>query len=110
MNQSLFRFISACPTAYHTVNTCAQMLLDNGFTRLEESLPRELHPGKGYFVTRGGSSLVAFRMPAGDFTGFMIAAAHGDSPAFEVKENAELEGGSYIRLSTEKYGGMILST
>lgn len=110
MNQSLFRFISACPTAYHTANTCAEALLANGFTRLEEGGVWALQSGKGYFVTRGGSSLVAFRVPTGDFTGFMIAAAHGDSPAFEVKENAEAEGNGYIRLSTEKYGGMILST
>ncbi len=110
MNESLFRFISACPTPYHTANTCAEMLRARGFTRLEEGENWELLPGNGYFAVRGGSSLVSFRVPTGDFTGFMIAAAHGDSPAFEIKENPEMEGNGYIRLSTEKYGGMILST
>ena len=110
MNQALFRFISACPTAYHTAQNCADMLLQKGYTRLEEGEAWELTPGKGYFTLRGGYSLLAFRVPQGDFTGFMIAAAHGDSPAFSVKENPELSAGSYVRLSTEKYGGMILST
>ncbi len=110
MNQALFRFISACPTAYHTAAICADMLAEKGYTRLEEGEKWELSPGKSYFTLRGGSSLLAFRMPQDDFTGFMIAAAHGDSPAFSVKENPELAGGSYVRLSTEKYGGTILST
>ena len=87
MNQALFRFISACPTAVHTAAVCAEMLAQKGYTRLEEGEKWALTPGKGYFTLRGGSSLLAFRMPQGDFTGFMIAAAHGDSPAFSVKEN-----------------------
>ena len=110
MNQALFRFISACPTAAHTAAICAEMLAQKGYTRLEEGEKWTLTPGKGYFTLRGGSSLLAFRVPQGDFTGFMIAAAHGDSPAFSVKENSELAGGSYVRLTTEKYGGMILSS
>ena len=110
MNQALFNFISACPTAHHTAKVCAEMLLAKGFTRLEEGDAWELEAGKGYFTLRGGSSLLAFRVPTEDFTGFMIAAAHGDSPAFSVKENPELAGSSYVRLATEKYGGMILST
>ena len=60
-----------------------------------------------YFVTRNGSSLIAFRVPAGEIAGFMMTAAHGDSPAFKIKENAELSDGNYLRLSVEKYGGML---
>ena len=37
----------------------------------------------------------------------MMTAAHGDSPAFKIKENAELPDGNYLRLSVEKYGGML---
>lgn len=37
----------------------------------------------------------------------MMTAAHGDSPAFKIKENAELSDGNYLRLSVEKYGGML---
>lgn len=42
---------------------------------------------------------------------FNVAAAHTDSPAFRVKENAEIHmGQKYTRLNTEGYGGMICST
>ena len=42
---------------------------------------------------------------------FNVAAAHTDSPAFRVKENAEIHmGQKYTKLNTEGYGGMICST
>jgi aspartyl aminopeptidase len=37
----------------------------------------------------------------------MICATHSDSPAFKIKENAENAGRHYVRLNTEKYGGML---
>ncbi len=43
--------------------------------------------------------------------GFHMAAAHSDSPCFKIKEKPELTVEEhYLRLNTEKYGGMILST
>ncbi|RAZ11164.1 M18 family aminopeptidase, partial [Klebsiella oxytoca] len=42
--------------------------------------------------------------------GFHMAASHTDSPAFKVKVNPEISENSYVKLNTEKYGGMILST
>lgn len=39
---------------------------------------------------------------------FQIAAAHGDSPTYKVKQASEVEGpSSYLRLDTEAYGGMM---
>jgi len=58
-------------------------------------------------VSRNGSALAAFRIPGGDFSGFMISASHSDAPCLRVKENAELAGPeSYVRLNVEKYGGV----
>ncbi len=37
----------------------------------------------------------------------MMAAAHSDSPAFKLKEHAELRDNGYVRLNTKKYGGML---
>ena len=48
-------------------------------------------------------------MPEGDFSGFMMTAAHGDSPCFKIKENGTLADPHYVRLSTEKYGGMLFA-
>ncbi len=45
------------------------------------------------------------------FWGFHIAATHSDSPCFKVKESPEMGVENvYLKLNTEKYGGMILST
>ena len=88
INQQLFGYIDACPTAFHTVAHTADMLEDAGYTRLSETESWKLRPGEGYFVTRNGSSLIAFRVPEEEFPCFMIAAAHGDARTFKIKENA----------------------
>ena len=111
MNQSLFDYIAACPTAYHAVSHTAAILRNAGYTELPEHTAWNLEGGKGYFVTRNGSSLIAFRAPVTeDFSGFMMTAAHGDSPCFKIKENAEMSDGHHLRLSVEKYGGMLCSS
>ena len=107
MNQRLFDYIAASPTAYHAVAHTASLLRREGYTELCESAEWNLEKGGRYFVTRNGSSLIAFRMPKGEFGGFMMTAAHGDSPCFKIKENGTLADTHYVRLSTEKYGGML---
>lgn len=108
-NRSLFEFIAQCPTAYHTADTVCRALSATGFVPLSEATPWSLQAGQGYFVTRGASSVIAFRAPQG-FGGFIVAAAHGDSPAPKIKENAVLRAPEYTRLSVEPYGGMIFSS
>ena len=49
-------------------------------------------------------------MPAGAPAGFLMAAAHTDSPTFKIKHNPEKKAGPYVQLSTEKYGGMLMGT
>ncbi len=110
MNQALFQYIAACPTAYNAVTHTAAMLESEGYLPLCESQDWALEAGRGYYVTRNGSSLIAFRMPDGDFSGFMMTAAHGDSPCFKVKENTEMADSHYLRLSVERYGGMLCAT
>ena len=108
-NQALFSFIAACPTPYQAIAHTAKQLQDAGFLPLCENTAWSLTPGQGYYVTRNGSSLIAFRVPE-KWEGFLITASHCDSPCFKIKENAELRGSAYVQLSTEKYGGMLLST
>ena len=110
MNAKLFKYIEASPTAYHACAHTAKILTDNGFTELFENEKWALELGRGYFVRRNGSSVIAFKVPRGDFGGFMIAAAHSDSPCLKIKENPELADKHYVRLSVETYGGMIYST
>ncbi|MBQ8572712.1 MAG: M18 family aminopeptidase [Ruminococcus sp.] len=110
MNKNLLKFIENSPTAYHAVANIKEELKGEGFTELYEGKPWNIEIGKSYFVTRNGSSVIAFKVPEGDFKGFMIAASHADSPAIKIKENPELKDKYYVKLSTEKYGGMIDST
>ena len=55
----------------------------------------KLQPGKGYYVTRNGSAVMAFRMPPEKPTGFMIAAAHSDAPTMKLKDIAVSEEVEY---------------
>lgn len=110
MNKKLFDFIAESPTPFHTVKNVREILKEKGYIELCESEKWNIEPGKGYCVTRNGSSVIAFRVPKKEFSGFMLTASHCDSPCFKIKENAELADNFYVRLSTEKYGGMLCST
>ena len=104
--KELFDFIKASPTSYHAVENIRQRLLALGYTELYESEAWQLEDGRGYFTVRAGSAVIAFRMKS-SAKAFMITASHTDSPAFKVKISEEKEG-NYLRLPTEKYGGMIM--
>lgn len=101
--------IDNSPTAFHAVATAEDLLTQNGFTRIDEASNEKLTVGGKYFITRNNSSIIAFTLPTAVPTGIMICASHSDSPSFKVKPNAELETvGQYVRLNTERYGGMIM--
>ncbi len=106
--EKLFNFIKGSPTAYHAIATVKRELSIEGYTELSMSDEWKLEDGKGYYVTRNESSIIAFRMNKNS-SGYMIAAAHSDSPCFRVKTEAE-KPGVYTRLNVEKYGGMIYYT
>ena len=106
----LLDFISASPTCFHAIANTAARLIAAGYAPLSEGERWTLRPSDRRFVIRGGSSIIAFRVPQELRGGFMMAAAHSDSPAFKLKEHAELRSSGYIRLHTEKYGGMLMST
>lgn len=106
--QQLFSFIEKSPTAFHAVHTMAGELRDAGYMQLLESDAWKLEKGGRYFVVRGGSAVIAFRIPENVCAGFQIMASHCDSPMFKIKENPEMEAeGHYVRLNVEKYGGML---
>ena len=102
-------FLDNSPSCYHATFNLVKKMWAEGYIQLHEHEDWVLEPGKKYFMVRGGTTLIAFRIPAGSPKGFMMSAAHVDRPTFKVKGNGELEG-RYTRLSTERYGGMIMST
>ena len=105
----LKNFLDRAVSRFHGVAALAEELEKNGYTKLNEGESWKLAPGGKYYLTRGGSAMIAFRIPQGTPKGFLMSASHSDQPAFKVKENGELVG-KYTRLATERYGGMIIST
>ncbi len=107
--KELLKFIENSPTAYQAVDSAAKILEEQGFVRLSAQNAWSLESGKGYYTVQNGTSVIAFRMPAKSIDGIMLAASHSDSPTFKLKANCEADTGEYIKLNTERYGGMILS-
>ena len=106
---NLCSFLNASHSSYHAVAYIADLLEKNGYTALSETAQWDLVPGGKYYLTRSGTSVMAFRIPSDTPTGFMLSASHSDRPCFKVKENAELSG-TYTRLAVERYGGQLLFT
>ena len=103
--QKLFRFLDESPTCYHAAANAKAALTAAGAVELRESEQWKLEKGTLYVVERGDSALVAFRVPEGPFHGFLMAAAHSDSPTFKVRETAEAaSAGNTLRLSDTVYG------
>ena len=105
INKSLFDFIKKCPSAYHTVDTVKDLLVEAGYSELYEGEEWKLVDGGKYYTVRNGTSLIAFRAKS-DVNGFMISASHSDFPAFRLKMTPE-KSGVHTRLEVERYGGMI---
>ena len=106
--RALLDFLDASHSLYHARAYLSGILEASGYTRLEEKEEWNLVPGKKYYVNRGGSALLAFRIPVTRPLGFLISAAHTDRPTFKLKENGEVDG-TFARLAVERYGGQILS-
>ena len=105
---SLMDFIQDSPSAFHAVAAASGILDEAGATRLDEKESFSVKAGHSYYVTRNGSSVIAFRMPQTEPTGYAIVAAHTDSPAFKIKDNPEI-GAAYTTLNVEAYGGMLMA-
>ena len=106
----LLGFIKNSPTPFHAVKSITDLL--QGFTKLEEGARWKLEAGGKYYVTRGDSSIVAFRMgtKAVVETGMRLVGAHTDSPGLHLRPVPEVADRHYLRLGVEIYGGVLLST
>ncbi|WP_150913946.1 M18 family aminopeptidase [Marinobacter halotolerans] len=110
-NQQLIEFLNASTSPWHAVASMKQELDSAGFEALDEKEEWNLESGKGYYVIRNGSSIVAFRTgrrPT-DEAGIRMVGAHTDSPCLKVKPNPELRRKGYLQLGVEVYGGVLLN-
>ena len=88
MINSLIDFLQNSPTAYHACDNVKKILSSRGFAELKETEDWEIQSGGKYFVTRGGSAIIAFTVGELDEFSYKIAASHTDSPALKLKENS----------------------
>ena len=105
----LFDFLRAGVTPWHAVAQAARWLEEAGYTRLEESDYWNLAPGGRYYVTRNGSSIVAWRVPEHAIGGWRMTISHSDNPGWRLKPAKSTAAGCE-RLPVEGYGGMIMPT
>ena len=105
---ALMEFLDASPSVFHAVANLEKEFQNAGYTRLFENEKWNILPGGKYYLIRGSSAIVAFRVPVAAPKGFMLSASHSDRPTFKVKENPELVG-AYTRLAVERYGGMLIA-
>ncbi|WP_315169050.1 M18 family aminopeptidase [Metaclostridioides mangenotii] len=113
LSNELIDFIYSSPTAFHAVASVKSMLDENGFKELQLNRKWSVKEGGKYYVTKNLSAIVAFSINSKNIEeeGFKIIGSHSDSPTFRIKPNAEMSvENSYLKLNTEGYGGMILST
>ena len=106
--KALCDFLDASHSVYHATAYISRELESAGYSRLSEADSWDLLPGGKYYLVRGGTAVMAFRIPQGAPKGFLMSASHSDRPTFKGKENAELCG-TYTRLAVERYGGMLIA-
>ena len=106
---ALCSFLDASHSMYHAQDYLVQTLKEEGYTRLMENQTWDLVPGGKYYISRGGTTVIAFRIPARKPLGFMLSASHSDRPGFKVKENFSVAG-AYTRMAVERYGGSLMFT
>ena len=112
LTEDLLAFIDASPSPWHAVQSASQRLSAQGFAELKENERWNLQRGGRYYVTRGGSSIIAFTVGTGDLTstGLRMIGAHTDSPGLRLKPKAPHAADGLVRLGVEIYGGPILAT
>ena len=110
-NQGLMSFIQRSPTPFHAVLTMTSELEKAGFQVLNEHDAWEIQPGASYYVTRNGSSIIAFTAcdAGAEMSGIRMVGGHTDSPCLKVKPSPEIKQKGFLQLGVEVYGGALLN-
>lgn len=103
--QKLINFLSSSYTAYQAVENAEKLLKENGFKKIEEREDWNISRGGKYYLTRGGSSILAFKVGEGNY--FKLVCSHTDSPAIKLKDNPDKPSEKFLTLNAETYGGGI---
>ncbi|KAL1858956.1 hypothetical protein Daus18300_009714 [Diaporthe australafricana] len=109
--QDFLDFVNASPTPYHAVASSVKLLEAAGFKGIKErdNWSSDLQPGGKYYLTRNGSSIVAFAIGKKWAPGSSIAmiGAHTDSPCLRIKPVSKKTNAGFLQVGVETYGGGI---
>ncbi|KAF2192535.1 peptidase M18, aminopeptidase I [Zopfia rhizophila CBS 207.26] len=112
--EDFLSFVNASPTPFHAVKSARERLEKAGFKQIKErdSWASTLQPGGKYFLTRNGSSIVAFaigkKWKAGNPIGMI--GAHTDSPCLRIKPVSKRQSDGFLQVAVETYGGGLWHT
>ncbi|KAI9681479.1 MAG: hypothetical protein M1817_002763 [Caeruleum heppii] len=107
-------FVNASPSPFHAVHAVKRRLANAGFIELQErdAWSRHIKCGSKYFLTRNGSSIVAFAVGKKWKAGNPIAmiGAHTDSPCLRIKPVSKKQSEQFLQVGVETYGGGLWHT
>ncbi len=106
--EQLIELLRTSYSPYHAVKNIISKLKEAGFEELRESNEFKLEKGHSYYITRNGTSIIAFKVPSViDNPMCKISAVHTDSPTFKIKPNPIKRYKNIVSLNCEPYGGGI---
>ncbi|NLL00522.1 MAG: M18 family aminopeptidase [Clostridiales bacterium] len=110
--EKFYRFLDNSTSPFFVIKNSSEILDKAGFKCLSFEEDWSLQKGGSYYIKLYDTALFAFRVgkSVSDDIILRMAAAHTDFPSFRVKPNPEMREKGYIRLNTESYGGMVLSS
>ncbi len=110
--EGMRKYIRKSPSPYHaSINVC-NILDKHGFSRLSETDDWDLTQTKKCYVTRNGTSVIAFRLGQNSKKthGMRLVGAHLDSPCLKLNPNPINQQSGYWMANVEVYGSPLLRT
>lgn len=109
--ERLLQLTEEAVSPFHTAEAVKNRLEEQGFLPLTWKEEWNLEKGRSYYILHHGTTIFAFTVGEKfEGNGIRMAAAHGDFPGFRMKPNPEIKSESYLKLNTEPYGGVNLSS
>ena len=111
-DEDVVEYLNSAVSAFHCVAEVRARLLAGGFVELDErkSWVGSVQAGGSYFITRNGSSLLAFAVGGlfdAETSGAIVVGAHTDSPCPKLKPYSKLEKAGDTMMGVVGYGGGI---